>query len=583
MDDIEVPRFFICPIYLQIMKDPVTTITGITYDRESIERWLFTSENTTCPVTKQSLPKDSDLTPNHTLRRLIQAWCTENASNGVDRIPTPKPCLDKAYVLKLIKNLSHHSLQIEALTQMEVLAAENERNRKCMVDAGLPKAMLVFIVSCFENGQVSGIQEALCILRLIKIPRSESRVFLCENVSVLRILLEDASSSVLKRLKPEFFERIVGVLREKITQQGIKDALEVLLEACPWAGNRKMMVESGAVFELIELELGSPQRRTTELNLGVLFHLCCCAEGRAQFLSHGGSIAVVAKRILRVSPEVNDRAILILSLICKFSGTSMVIQEMVDAKAVPKLCMLLQADCAPYLKNKAREILRSHFDEWKNFPCIFSSLSCLEYKEMKQDCVLDDAIPLADTLKLVSLKHELFDEIVQVLRDQISHQASKATLQLLISLCPWGRNRIKAIEAKAVPVLIDLLLDSPEKRTCEMVLMVLDLLCQCAEGRAELLGHGAGLAIVSKKILRVSQVASERAVRIILSISKYSITTSVLQEMLQIGIVAKLCLVLQVDCGSKIKDKAREVLKMQARVWKSSPCIPANLLSSYPE
>jgi hypothetical protein len=25
------------------------------------------------------------------------------------------------------------------------------------------------------------------------------------------------------------------------------------------------------------------------------------------------------------------------------------------------------------------------------------------------------------------------------------------------------------------------------------------------------------------------------------------------------------------------------VLKMQARVWKSSPCIPANLLSSYPE
>ncbi|KAI5560719.1 hypothetical protein BDE02_16G065900 [Populus trichocarpa] len=405
MDDIEVPRFFICPIYLQIMKDPVTTITGITYDRESIERWLFTSENTTCPVTKQSLPKDSDLTPNHTLRRLIQAWCTENASHGVDRIPTPKPCLDKAYVLKLIKNLSHHKLQIEALTQMEVLAAENERNRKCMVDAGLPKALLVFIVSCFENGQASGIQEALSILRLIKIPRSESRVFLCENgkiiesltwllgykmdnyatvkshaVSVLRILLEDASSSVLKRLKPEFFERIVGVLREKITQQGIKDALEVLLDACPWAGNRKMMVESGAVFELIELELGSPERRTTELNLGVLFHLCCCAEGRAQFLSHGGSIAVVSKRILRVSPEVNDRAILILSLICKFSGTSMVIQEMVDVKAVPKLFMLLQADCAPYLKDKAREILRSHFDEWKNFPCIFSSFSSLEYK-----------------------------------------------------------------------------------------------------------------------------------------------------------------------------------------------------------
>jgi hypothetical protein len=196
--------------------------------------------------------------------------------------------------------------------------------------------------------------------------------------------------------------------------------------------------------------------------------------------------------------------------------------------------------------------------------------------------LLKSMLEVADPLKLISLKHELFSEIVQVLRDQISHKASNASLQLLINLCPWGRNRIKAIEAKAVSVLIDLLLDSSERRTCEMVLMVLDLLCQCAEGRAELLGHGAGLAIVSKKILRVSQVASERAVRIILSISKYSTTTSVLQEMLQIGIVAKLCLVLQVDCGSKTKDKAREVLKIHARVWKSSRCIPANLLSSYP-
>nr|TKR71419.1 hypothetical protein D5086_0000299430 [Populus alba] len=368
MDDIEVPKFFVCPISLQIMKDPVTTITGITYDRESIEQWLFTSQNTACPVTKQPLQKDSDLTPNHTLRRLIQAWCTENASHGVDRIPTLNLVLTKAHVLKLIKNLSHHELQIKTLIRLELLAAENERNRKCMVDAGLPKAMLLFIAACFKKGQVSG-------------RRMENYATVKSHAaSVLKMLLEEASSIVLERLKPEFFERIVGVLRERITHQGINAALQVLLNACPWGRNRKMMVESGAVFELIELELGSPERRTTELNLGVLFHLCCCAEGRAQFLSHGGSIAVVAKRILRVSPAVDDRAVLILSQICKFSGTSMAIQEMVDVKAVTKLCMLLQADCAPYLKDKAREILRSHSDKWKNSPCIFSSLSSLEYQ-----------------------------------------------------------------------------------------------------------------------------------------------------------------------------------------------------------
>ncbi|KAF2289609.1 hypothetical protein GH714_037443 [Hevea brasiliensis] len=196
--------------------------------------------------------------------------------------------------------------------------------------------------------------------------------------------------------------------------------------------------------------------------------------------------------------------------------------------------------------------------------------------------LLKSVFEVADPMQLINLRTQLFVEIVQVLRDQISHQASKAALQLFVSLCPWGRNRIRAVEANAVSVLIDLLLDSTEKRACEMALIVLDLLCQCAEGRAEFLRHGAGLAVVSKKILRVSQVASEKAVRILLSVSKFSTTSSVLQEMLQIGVVAKLCLVLQVDCGSKTKEKAKEVLKLHARAWKNSACIPANLLSFYP-
>ncbi len=115
-----------------------------------------------------------------------------------------------------------------------------------------------------------------------------------------------------------------------------------------------------------------------------------------------------------------------------------------------------------------------------------------------------------------------------------------------------------------------------------MMLMALDILCGCAEGRAELLEHVAGLAIVSKKILRVSSVATDMAVRILLSVSKFSASPAVVQEMLQLGVVAKLCLMLQVDCENKAKEKAREILKLHARAWKSSPCIPKSSLSSYP-
>ncbi|KAK1548841.1 hypothetical protein Q3G72_004109 [Acer saccharum] len=57
----------------------------------------------------------------------------------------------------------------------------------------------------------------------------------------------------------------------------------------------------------------------------------------------------------------------------------------------------------------------------------------------------------------------------------------------------------------------------------------------------------------------------------------------VFQEMLQLGVVAKLCLVRQVDSNTKTIDKARELLKLHARAWKnSSSCVPLKLLASYP-
>jgi hypothetical protein len=196
--------------------------------------------------------------------------------------------------------------------------------------------------------------------------------------------------------------------------------------------------------------------------------------------------------------------------------------------------------------------------------------------------LLKSMLEVADPRFLINLRPEFFSELAQILKDQISQKASKATLKVLTSTCPWGRNRIKAVESGAVPVLIDLLLDSSDKRECEMALMVLNILCQSAEGRSELLNHSAGLAIVSKKILRISQAASEGAVRILQSVSKFSATPGVLQEMLQIGVVSKLCLVLQVDCGAKIRERAREILRSHAKAWRSSSCIPRNLISSYP-
>ncbi|KAK6235283.1 hypothetical protein SCA6_010620 [Theobroma cacao] len=411
MDEIEIPPHFLCPISLQLMRDPVTISTGITYDRDSIEKWLFSCKNNTCPVSKQAL-HNSDLTPNHTLRRLIQAWCILNASHGIERIPTPKPLVDKTQISKLLKDAKKFpEMQLKCLKRLRSITLEGERNRSYLEAAGAVQ----FLVSM------------------------------------------------------------------------IKSYDSALLE-----------VESNEGSELL---------KASDEALSIFYHI-------------------------KVSQS-----------------------------------------CLKSIISNDQEFVESLVQVMKN-----GNYQSRAYATM----LLKDVFKVADPIQLMSATPEFFAEMVRTLRDQISQQASKASLKLLVELCPWGRNRIKAVEGGAVFILIEFLLKTSEKRACELALILLDQLCACAEGRAELLKHGAGLAIVSKKIFRVSHVASDRAVRILSSICRCSATSWVLQEMLQVGVVSKLCLVLQLDSSYKTKERAREILKLHSRVWRNPSCIPSHLFSSYP-
>ncbi|KHN36500.1 E3 ubiquitin-protein ligase PUB23-like [Glycine soja] len=405
MTEIETPQFFLCPISLQIMKDPVTTVTGITYDRESIEQWLLKAKDCTCPITKQRLPRSTEfLTPNHTLRRLIQAWCSANEANGVDQIPTPKSPLSIANVEKLVKDLEVSSRFQRALEKLHDLAIENGRNRRCMASAGVAEAMVHVITKSFIQGNktTSCVEEALKILGLLwssannmvdndnmkrmvgenfdflnsltwvlQLQTKNNVKVINEAMPILKLTIEAKDSTPLGNLKLEFFKVVVSVMKNReLTQQAVKSALHVLIETCPLGRNRMKIVEAGAVVELIELALEKPEKNMTELIFILLAHLCSCADGREQFLQHAAGIAVVSKRILRVSPTTDDRALHIFSLVSKFSASNEVVQEMLRVGAVSKLCMVLQADCASYLKEKARGVLRLHSKTWNNSPCI---------------------------------------------------------------------------------------------------------------------------------------------------------------------------------------------------------------------
>ncbi|XP_072950432.1 E3 ubiquitin-protein ligase PUB23-like [Typha angustifolia] len=404
MDSIEIPHYFICPISLQIMEDPVTTITGITYDRRSIERWIFVEHNTTCPVTNQPLfPNSSGVTPNHTLRRLIQSWCTTNASRGVDRIPTPRAPLDNRAVLDLLRGLCDPQQQLNSLKTAAALVAESESNRRCMVQHGVAECMAKLIISCCRSNHTDRVELCLTILHSLRLTPDELKPILVANNSdlideltwvllhgsnnnsemittttttntaaalVLKSIIEVTSDAVLERLNLDFFKAVSSLIHDRISNQVTKAALHVILHACPWGRNRAKIVESGAMKEVIELELASPDKRTTELDLAILDHLCSCADGRAELIRHAAGIAVVAKRILRASPSADDRAVRILLSICRYSATGEVLQEMVRVGAVSKLCFVMQANCSTSVKEKARWVLRLHSGVWKNSPCI---------------------------------------------------------------------------------------------------------------------------------------------------------------------------------------------------------------------
>lgn len=58
----------ICPISLDIMRDPVMTCDGLTYERVDIEKWL--QNNDTSPKTNLKLA-NKNLFPNYALKEMI--------------------------------------------------------------------------------------------------------------------------------------------------------------------------------------------------------------------------------------------------------------------------------------------------------------------------------------------------------------------------------------------------------------------------------------------------------------------------------------------------------------------------------
>ncbi|GMH46172.1 hypothetical protein BSKO_14140 [Bryopsis sp. KO-2023] len=87
--DLPPPEFF-CPIALEIMRDPVVLVeTAVTYDRSSLDTWLYTYGNDTCPVSRKQLV-DPKYVENKVAKSLIDDWLRTHdyKKAGDSRTPT---------------------------------------------------------------------------------------------------------------------------------------------------------------------------------------------------------------------------------------------------------------------------------------------------------------------------------------------------------------------------------------------------------------------------------------------------------------------------------------------------------------
>ncbi|XP_047315765.1 U-box domain-containing protein 33-like [Impatiens glandulifera] len=71
-DRCQIPHYFICPIFQEIMQDPHVAADGYTYELEALRGWLDSGHDTS-PMTNLKLPQ-TNLVPNHALRSAIQEW-----------------------------------------------------------------------------------------------------------------------------------------------------------------------------------------------------------------------------------------------------------------------------------------------------------------------------------------------------------------------------------------------------------------------------------------------------------------------------------------------------------------------------
>lgn len=173
--------------------------------------------------------------------------------------------------------------------------------------------------------------------------------------------------------------------------------------------------------------------------------------------------------------------------------------------------------------------------------------------------------------KTVGAMQGLMSGVLGLITDELSPKASVTGLMLLPQMC-WSctRNRILAIDAGAVGVLLGVLAWEADKTRTELALKGLQALCLCAEGRAAMWEDGRGIREVVKVINAVSEGATRHAVAVLWMVVKKEPGTQAKRSAVQEGAFEKVMTAAQSAVSSHTRRQAGYLLSALSEVLPSS-------------
>ncbi|RZC77861.1 hypothetical protein C5167_002041 [Papaver somniferum] len=406
--EMEIPLYFRCPISMEVMKNPVTISTGLSYEKKNIENWFNVYKKKTCPATMQIL-QNFDVTPNYTLERLILVW-QERESKAIDNHPSSSISIKHDELVSLLTTIESTPFKVSSLKKLRSCIELGLEVRLDFVHLGgievLSRIITQVLIDRSDFITFRACEEALGVVYQLPISDDASMDLLSkpECMKAMATMLQHGSAEaryhtvtifrnmskveynwnlVVQDQGMDLFKSLLELVSDEIYTKASSCALDVLIDILSSSKQTRLKaIEAGAICVLIEL-LPDSNKSICERMLLIIKLLCECAEGRLAFVDHKLGIAALSKKILRVSICATKLGVKILWLLSSFHPKEKVIEDMLVFGSVKKILGLLHIEGQSSTKDNAVKIIKMHGNSWKKYPCFPSELK--DYLRLAQD------------------------------------------------------------------------------------------------------------------------------------------------------------------------------------------------------